>query len=34
MPLSLRAQRVQVVAPASGTTLWADLWTVGKPLPL
>lgn len=28
MPLSLRAQRVQVLAPASGTTLWADLWTV------
>lgn len=28
MPLSLRAQRVQVVAPRSGTTLWADLWVV------
>lgn len=28
MPLSLRAQRVQVVAPASGTMLWADLWAV------
>lgn len=34
-PLALRSGRVQLVAPASGTTLWADLWTVpagaGKP---
>ena len=28
VPLSLRAQRVQVVAPRSGTTLWADIWVV------
>ena len=30
LPLAQRISRSRVVAPASGTALWADLWVVPK----